>query len=254
VVNSGYHSKEFWSEMWSTINCGQTWRGEIRIERKTERFIGRYGHRAASRCKRRPETFLAIRFVITDRKVSEEFQRTSSAYARRLIEASLDPLVTISSEGKITDVNELRCKRPAFAASDLLERTFQITSPSRTCPCQLPEGFFGRLRARLPLAIRHVDGRVMDVLYNASVYKDDKGEVLGVFAAARDITERKRIEQALRETNVNMEIAKSAAEKANLAKSDFLSSMSHELRSPLTRSSASLNSWSRPLPCDCLPG
>jgi signal transduction histidine kinase len=54
-----------------------------------------------------------------------------------------------------------------------------------------------------------------------------------VFAAARDVTERKRFEQALQESNVELKSAKSAAEKANLAKSDFLSSMSHELRSPL---------------------
>src|SRR6186997_1027235 len=54
-----------------------------------------------------------------------------------------------------------------------------------------------------------------------------------VFGAARDVTERKRFEQALQETNVKLQSAKSAAEKANLAKSDFLSSMSHELRSPL---------------------
>jgi CheY-like chemotaxis protein len=54
-----------------------------------------------------------------------------------------------------------------------------------------------------------------------------------VFAAARDVTERKRIERALQENNIELERAKAAAEKANLAKSDFLSSMSHELRSPL---------------------
>jgi signal transduction histidine kinase len=54
-----------------------------------------------------------------------------------------------------------------------------------------------------------------------------------VFAAARDVTDRKRFELELQETNVELESAKSAAEKANLAKSDFLSSMSHELRSPL---------------------
>ncbi len=54
-----------------------------------------------------------------------------------------------------------------------------------------------------------------------------------MFAAARDVTERKRLDQALQESNVELEGAKSAAEKANLAKSDFLSSMSHELRSPL---------------------
>ena len=71
------------------------------------------------------------------------------------------------------------------------------------------------------------------VSYNATTFHDRDRRLQGVFAAARDVTERKRFEQALQETNVELQSAKSAAEKANLAKSDFLSSMSHELRSPL---------------------
>ena len=77
------------------------------------------------------------------------------------------------------------------------------------------------------------DGKKTEVSYNATTFYDRDRTLQGVFAAARDVTERKRSEQALRETNVELETAKSAAEKANLAKSDFLSSMSHELRSPL---------------------
>jgi signal transduction histidine kinase/AmiR/NasT family two-component response regulator len=71
------------------------------------------------------------------------------------------------------------------------------------------------------------------VSYNATTFYDRDRKLQGVFASARDVTERKRFEHALQESNTEMEGAKSAAEKANLAKSDFLSSMSHELRSPL---------------------
>ena len=77
------------------------------------------------------------------------------------------------------------------------------------------------------------DGRNTVVSYNATTFYDRDRRLQGVFAAARDVTERKRFEQALQETNGALEGAKLAAEKANLAKSDFLSSMSHELRSPL---------------------
>ncbi len=77
------------------------------------------------------------------------------------------------------------------------------------------------------------DGKKTVVSYNATTFYDRDRRLQGVFAAARDVTERKRFEQALQETNVELESAKFAAEKANLAKSDFLSSMSHELRSPL---------------------
>jgi signal transduction histidine kinase/CheY-like chemotaxis protein len=71
------------------------------------------------------------------------------------------------------------------------------------------------------------------VSYNATTFHDRDRKLQGVFAAARDVTERKRFERTLQENNVELERAKAAAEKANLAKSDFLSSMSHELRSPL---------------------
>jgi PAS domain S-box-containing protein len=235
LVNSGHHAKEFWKEMWTTISRGQIWRGEVKNRAKDGTvywvdtvivpLLGANG---------KPETYLAIRFVITERKMAEESQRISSAYARSLIEASLDPLVTISSEGKITDVNEASVQATGVRREELIATDFSdyFTEPDKARAGYqkvFSEGFV----RDYPLAIRHVSSRITDVLYNASVYKDDKGKVLGVFAVARDVTERKRFELALQETNVKLETAKSAAEKANLAKSDFLSSMSHELRSPL---------------------
>jgi signal transduction histidine kinase len=71
------------------------------------------------------------------------------------------------------------------------------------------------------------------VSYNATTFYDRDRKLQGVFAAARDVTESKRLDQAMREQNVELKRARATAEKANLAKSDFLSSMSHELRSPL---------------------
>jgi PAS domain S-box-containing protein len=83
------------------------------------------------------------------------------------------------------------------------------------------------------LTARARDGKETVVSYNATTFHDRDRKLQGVFAAARDVTERKRFERALQENNVELERARAAAEKANLAKSDFLSSMSHELRSPL---------------------
>src|SRR6185295_7622088 len=77
------------------------------------------------------------------------------------------------------------------------------------------------------------DGRETVVSYNATNFYDRNRRLQGVFAAARDVTERKRLDQVLHEKNVELESAKVVAEEANRSKSDFLSSMSHELRSPL---------------------
>jgi PAS domain S-box-containing protein len=83
------------------------------------------------------------------------------------------------------------------------------------------------------LTARARDGKETVVSFNATTFYDRDRKLQGVFAAARDVTERKRLDKVLLEKNVELESAKSLAEKANLAKSDFLSSMSHELRSPL---------------------
>jgi PAS domain S-box-containing protein len=147
-------------------------------------------------------------------------QKQASQYARSLIEASLDPLVTISAQGKITDVNAASVDATGVPREKLIGTDFSdyFTEP-QTAREGYQKVFSEGLVRDYALAIRHVTGRIMDVLYNASVYKDDKGKVLGVFAAARDVTERKRFEQSLQE--------------ANRMKSEFLANMSHELRTPL---------------------
>ena len=83
------------------------------------------------------------------------------------------------------------------------------------------------------LTARARDGKETVVSYNATTFYDRDRKLQGVFAAARDVTERKRLDQVLQENNVELESARSAAEKANLAKSDFLARMSHEIRTPM---------------------
>lgn len=163
-------------------------------ERRFIAFEGRIAHTSDGSFK---QTHCILQ-DITERKRAEEAQRASAAYARSLIEASLDPLVTISAEGKITDVNEASVQAAGVPREKLIGTDF---SNYFTEPEKAREGyrrvFSEGLVRDYPLAIRHVSGRVTEVLYNASVYKDDKGNVLGVFAAARDITERKRATEAL---------------------------------------------------------
>ncbi|MBI1757168.1 MAG: PAS domain S-box protein, partial [Fimbriimonas ginsengisoli] len=127
-------------------------------------------------------------------------QKQASQYARSLIEASLDPLVTISPEGKITDVNEGSIKVTGVSREKLIGTDF---SDYFTEPEKAREGYqqvFAKgFVTDYPLTIRHKDGRLTDVLYNASVYKDAQGNVLGVFAAARDVTAQREAEAEVAE-------------------------------------------------------
>ncbi len=140
-----------------------------------------------------------------ERKNSRENQ--ASQYARSLIEASPDPLVTISPDGKITDVNEATVRVTGLPRDQLIGSDFSnyFTEPE-LARAGYRQVFEKGLVTDYPLTIRHKDGRLTDVLYNASVYKDTRGSVLGVFAAARDITARKRAEEALQKAHAELEI------------------------------------------------
>jgi PAS domain S-box-containing protein len=167
--------------------------------------------------------------------------KLASQYSRSLIEASTDPLVIISAKGKITDVNEASIKVTGIQRDKLIGTDFSdyFTEPDKAREVYKTV-FEKSVVANYPLTIRHKNGKLTDVLYNASVYKDEKGNVLGVFAAARDVTEQNRISKELNEAKLFAELttgiaedAKRKAEDAVKAKQQFLSNMSHEIRTPM---------------------
>lgn len=132
--------------------------------------------------------------------------QTVSLYSRSLIEVSLDPLVTISPEGKITDVNEATEQATGRARGEIIGTDFAdyFTNPDAAKAGYKRVLAEGQVRD-YPLTIRRGSGKTIDVLYNASVYHSEGGELQGVFAAARDITELKRTEAALKEANETLE-------------------------------------------------
>jgi len=136
---------------------------------------------------------------ITERRQADEQLRSASLYARSLIEASLDPLVTINPEGKITDVNEATIRATGVNRDSLIGTDFSnyFTEPEKARD-GYQQVFSKGAVTDYPLTIRHRGGRVTDVLYNASLYRDAGGQVLGVFAAARDVTEQKQASQYAR--------------------------------------------------------
>jgi PAS domain S-box-containing protein len=149
----------------------------------------------------KPVRVRGVAMDITERKQMELQLRQSSAYTRSLIEASLDPLVTISPEGKITDVNAATEKATGMNRAKLIGTDFSeyFTEPDKA-RAGYKEVFEKGFVTDYPLVLRHKDGHLTDVLYNASQYRDEGGKVLGVFAAARDVTERNKAEAAVRES------------------------------------------------------
>ncbi|MCF8298762.1 MAG: PAS domain S-box protein [Saprospiraceae bacterium] len=174
--------------------------------------------------------------------------KLASQYSLSLIEASLDPLVTISIEGKITDMNEALANVTGMTRKELTGTDFldYFTQPQKAREVY-QEIFAKGSVADSPLTLKHKDGKLTDVLFNGSVYKDDNGNVKGVVVVARDITYQKKIETDLNEAIVFAELATGFAEDAKIkaenatliavnavkAKQQFLSNMSHEIRTPM---------------------
>ena len=136
---------------------------------------------------------------ITRRKQGEEALRRASAYNRSLIDASLDPLVTIGPDGKITDVNSATELATGCTREELIGTDFSdyFTEPDKAQAGYQQVFQEGSVRD-YPLELRHHDGHVTSVLYHASVYRDEMGNPVGVFAAARDITAWRQAEEAVK--------------------------------------------------------
>jgi PAS domain S-box-containing protein len=181
--------------------------------------------------------------------------KLASQYSLSLIEASRDPLVTINTDGKITDMNQATVNITGIEREKLIGSDFfDYFTEQQKAREVYQEVFEKGSVADSPLTLRHKDGKLTDVLFNGSVYKDDRGNVLGVVIVARDVTAQKQIEKELIEAKVSAELAtkiaeeaKAKAESATLiaeeatniaknavkAKQQFLSNMSHEIRTPM---------------------
>ena len=172
--------------------------------------------------------------------------KLSSQYSLSLIEASRDPLFTISPKGKITDTNQASVRVTEISKEDLINTDFinYFTEPEKAKK-GYEEVFSRGFVVDYPLILK--DGKLTDVLFNGAVYKDEKGNIIGAVVVARDISEQKKAEKELIEAKIYAELATSIAEEAKIiaeaattkaneavkSKQQFLSNMSHEIRTPM---------------------
>ena len=158
--------------------------------------------------------------VEAERMLLDQAVRDQQFYTRSLIESNIDALITTDPRGIITDVNKQMEALTGCTRDELIGAPFKdyFTNPERAeAGIKLVLGE-GRV-TDYELTARARDGQETVVSYNATTFHDRDRKLRGVFAAARDVTERKRYEQSL--------------QQANRAKSVFLANMSHELRTPL---------------------
>src|SRR5437660_839023 len=155
-----------------------------------------------------------------EQKKLDQRLRDQQFYTRSLIESNIDALMTTDPSGIITDVNKQTEALTGCTREELIGAPFKnyFTDPERA-EAGIALVLSEKKLINYELTARARDGKETVVSYNATTFYDRDRKLQGVFAAARDVTERKRMDQVLREQNIELESAKSAAEKANLAKS-----------------------------------
>jgi len=172
--------------------------------------------------------------IEAEQKKLDQRLRDHQFYTRSLIESNIDAIMTTDPSGIITDVNKQMEALTGCTRDELIGAPFKnnFTDPERA-ETSIKLVLSDKKVTDYELTARARDGKETVVSFNATTFYDRDRKLQGVFASARDVTERNRLDQVLQEKNVELENARSVAEKANLAKSEFLATMSHEIRTPM---------------------
>ncbi|MCU1301672.1 MAG: domain S-box protein [Candidatus Sulfotelmatobacter sp.] len=200
ILNSGYHSKEFFQQMYRTIANGQVWRDEICnrakdgsiywVDTTVIPFLDAYG---------KPRQYMAIRADISERKRAEEVRERLAA----VVESSDDAIISKALDGTITAWNRGAEKVFGYRSSEAVGKSMSMLMPKDRSHEEseiLAQIRGGESVEHFETVRLRKDGRAIDISATISPIKDASGAIVGISKIARDITERKRIELAIQES------------------------------------------------------
>ncbi|CAK0763538.1 two-component system, sensor histidine kinase and response regulator [Gammaproteobacteria bacterium] len=220
IVNSGYHSREFFQLMWNTIAAGKIWEGEICNRTKD----GKFYWVAATIIpfldyNGKPVQYIAIRTDITNRKSIEEQLRNNHNFLESLAESMGEGVYALNSQGCCTFFNREAEKLLGWSREEMLTRNFHNTVhflkntgqplPPDECPVWLKTRIGETFRSDEEYFI-HKSGKIFPISIVAVSLKEESN-IVGSVAVFQDITERRQIQQALKESESRLSIALSAS-------------------------------------------
>ncbi len=206
IINSGYHSKEFFKEMWRTIASGQVWRNEIRNQAKDGSyywvdttivpFLNEQG---------KPYQYVAIRRDITQRKLMEEELRQERDRAQMYLDVTEVMLLALNEKMEVTLINKKGTRILGYAEEDIIGKNWAeyfLPPPIRQSVVEIfADLMAGQIKIQeyceSPIVIKSGEERLM--AWHNALIKDKSGRITGILSSGEDITERKKLEASLKE-------------------------------------------------------